>query len=165
MNEGKKATGRPTLYNEEIENEICRRLADGQSLRRICTDPAMPGRTTVNEWLDRHVVFRTKCAKARAEGGDKLPDSMEDIEERVLKGELNPKAASVVLSSMQWRACKLFPKKYGNRVDLTSSDGSMTPIPAISHADLSTLSHEELELYERLADLREQRNKAGESSS
>lgn len=44
------------------------------------------------------------------------------------------------VDSRKWLAAKLFPKKYGEKVDLSSSDGTMTP----KVVDLSQLSTEEL---------------------
>lgn len=43
--------GRPTIYTEEMGDEICRRIADGESLRSICEDDHMPNRETVRLWL------------------------------------------------------------------------------------------------------------------
>ena len=43
--------GRPTIRSKEIENEICSRIAGGESLRHICLDPNMPCRDTVFRWL------------------------------------------------------------------------------------------------------------------
>jgi len=43
--------GRPTIRSKEVENEICCRIAHGESLRHICLDPKMPCRDTVFRWL------------------------------------------------------------------------------------------------------------------
>jgi hypothetical protein len=43
--------GRPTIRSKEVENEICYRIAHGESLRHICLDPNMPCRDTVFRWL------------------------------------------------------------------------------------------------------------------
>ena len=39
----KRKIGRPSLYTEALAAKICRRLAEGESLRAICADKAMPG--------------------------------------------------------------------------------------------------------------------------
>ena len=36
--------GRTSGYDVEIAQTICERLVNGESLRAICADPAMPGR-------------------------------------------------------------------------------------------------------------------------
>ena len=35
-------TGRPSTYSQEIADEVCRRLAGGESLRAICRDEGIP---------------------------------------------------------------------------------------------------------------------------
>jgi len=44
---------------------ICDRLAEGESLRDICADPAMPARATIFRWLARNEEFRREYALAR----------------------------------------------------------------------------------------------------
>ncbi len=44
-------TGRPTKYTEALAAEICRRIADGASLRSVCEAEDMPDRETVRRWL------------------------------------------------------------------------------------------------------------------
>ena len=65
--------GRPTVYSDKIANKICERLADGESLRKICESEEMPGKSTVMRWLldDNHTDFwerYEKAWKSRAEG-------------------------------------------------------------------------------------------------
>ena len=43
--------GRPSTYTPEIAEIICRRLADGESLRMICAVAPMPTRQTVRNWV------------------------------------------------------------------------------------------------------------------
>lgn len=50
------ALGRPSSYCTELADEICERLACGESLRTICADDGMPHRTTVIRWLSRHAA-------------------------------------------------------------------------------------------------------------
>ena len=52
--------GRPSIRTREIENEICRRIACGESLRRICLDERMPCRDTVFRWLRNDRIRRLK---------------------------------------------------------------------------------------------------------
>ena len=50
--------GRPTIRTKEVENEICYRIARGESLRHICLDPKMPCRDTVFRWLRNDRIRR-----------------------------------------------------------------------------------------------------------
>jgi hypothetical protein len=51
-----------------------------------------------------------------------LFDRMEAVEEAVSAGTMDSHAARVVLDSMRWRASKLAPKVYGDRLDVQVSD-------------------------------------------
>jgi hypothetical protein len=111
------------MYSPEIREAILQRIADGESLRAICADDDMPGKATVFEWLEADEQFRTKYASARARQADLMVDSFGDIEESVLSGVLKPDAAKVVLWSRQWRAAKLRPKVYGDKIETTHELG------------------------------------------
>lgn len=105
-------------YSQAVADEICERIAEGHSLRSICASDEMPDRRTVMRWLAAEEDFATKCARARVLQADVLEEDMAAIEDKTLSGEVDPVAARVVLSSKQWRASKLAPKKYGDKLDV-----------------------------------------------
>lgn len=113
--------GRPSKYTDKLADEICERIASGESLRAICRGDGMPARMTVLRWLNSNDDFVSKCARAREIGADALEEDMVDIERDTLSGKLDPAAARVVIASKQWRAAKHAPKKYGDKqtVELT----------------------------------------------
>jgi hypothetical protein len=110
--------GRPSIYSEELANAICERIANGESLRKICRDEGMPDRATIYRWMDSVEGFATKCARSRLLQGDHVEDEIADVIDDTRYGRLDPQAARVVLSGMQWRASKLNPKKYGDKLTL-----------------------------------------------
>ena len=57
--------GRPSDYSAEIAEAICDRLVNGESLRAVCADPAMPARATVFRWLASNQEFRQLYVLAR----------------------------------------------------------------------------------------------------
>lgn len=120
-----RKAGRPSIFSDTLADAICDRLAEGESLRTICTDTNMPNRRTVLRWADTKPDFAAKCARARDAQADWELDEMAKIEADVLGGRLDPTAARVVLSSKQWRASKLAPKKYSDRImqEHTGLDG------------------------------------------
>jgi hypothetical protein len=113
--------GRPSDYTEELVQTICQQLMAGKSLRRICEAEGMPDRVTVHRWMADKPDFATKYAHARIIQADALEEDMAEIEDKTLDGILDPAAARVVLGSKQWRAAKLAPKKYGDKLDLQHS--------------------------------------------
>ena len=93
---------------------ILNRLIEGESLRRICADPDMPDRRTVMRWQDEDAEFDTKCARAREWQGDYMDDLI--LETANACTSETAQADRVKISAYQWRASKLAPKKYGEKV-------------------------------------------------
>jgi hypothetical protein len=62
MTDDQPTQARPSLqlcvYSAEVARTICHRLADGESLRAICSDARMPGGATVYHWIAGHKEFR-----------------------------------------------------------------------------------------------------------
>lgn len=124
---GKAARGRPSLYNEKIAEEICDLLASQQSMRQICAKPGMPDRKTVTNWARDLPDFAKKLAQARQAQADSIFDDMAAIEAQTLAKKIDARAARAVLSSMQWRASKLAPKRYGDKL-VVHGDADEPPI-------------------------------------
>lgn len=121
-----KAVGRPTLYSEELVERICIELMDGKSLVKICDAEDMPHRVTVVRWLSEHRDFATKYAHAR----DTQADLMDDMILDVANASTSETAIAdrVRIAAYQWRASKLLPKKYGNKVTTELSGPNGSPI-------------------------------------
>jgi hypothetical protein len=71
--------GRPSTFADEIFDQICDRLADGQTLSQICRDPQMPDRETVKRWTRNDDGRRRQYDMARQDGMDALADTIVDI--------------------------------------------------------------------------------------
>lgn len=108
--------GRPSIYSPEIADKICERLATGETLRSIGNDDDLPSTSTIERWRDKDADFDGRCARAIERGIDRDVDGMKDIESLTLAGKYDPAASRAVLSSIQWRASKRFPKRYGDRL-------------------------------------------------
>ncbi len=78
---GAKKKGRPSLYTEALAAKICRRLAEGETLRANCRDKAMPDKATVLRWLadKKKADFRDQYALAREMQADALFDEALEI--------------------------------------------------------------------------------------
>jgi hypothetical protein len=117
---GTKA-GRPTDFSEDLAAEICGQIAEGKSLRKVCSAKKMPAISTVMKWLadDEHSTFVEQYAHAREAAADALADDIQDISDGVLNKKYDPQAARVAMDGKKWIASKLKPKKYGDKLDLT----------------------------------------------
>jgi hypothetical protein len=63
-------------YDREIAETICDRLVNGESLRAICANPAMPARATVFRWLANNQEFRQLYVLARQCQAEDLADEI-----------------------------------------------------------------------------------------
>lgn len=131
---------RPSDYSPEITGKILERISDGESLRSICDDEDMPGRSTVFRWLAAHQEFRDQYAHAREAQADALFDEIlliaddgrndwmlrkfGDDERWVENGEAL-RRSQLRVDARKWMAGKLRPKKYGEKVtqEHTGPDG------------------------------------------
>jgi hypothetical protein len=71
--------GRPSDYSFQVAISICARLAEGKSLRAICSEAGMPGRVTVFRWIARHKEFRDEYTLACELRAEDLADEMIEI--------------------------------------------------------------------------------------
>lgn len=128
-----KKTGRPSDYLPEVAADICSLLADGESLRKVCERPGMPGKATVFRWLAQHEEFRDQYAKATETRADAIFEEMFDIADNVAEEAAAVGKARLRIDTRKWALARMNPKKYGDKVsqeiDHKSSDGSMATKP------------------------------------
>ena len=118
----------------DIQEYVLAELQTGRSLRQVCKDEGMPDIKTIGRWLIADAAFAHKYARARTAQADVLFDRMEAVEEAVSAGTMDSHAARVVLDSMRWRASKLAPKVYGDRLDVQVTDNRISIAGALQAA-------------------------------
>lgn len=126
--------GRPSIYSEELAAEICRRLMEGESLRQICEDDAMPTRTTVHDWLANKDDFSVQYARARELQADTYADDI-IAEADKANDKDSAAAAKVKVDARKWVASKLKPKRYGDKLDLDATIEGKLTIQTINYSD------------------------------
>ena len=55
--------GRPSDFTQQMADAICAELADGRSLRDICSSTEMPDKATVFRWLAKDAQLRDQYEK------------------------------------------------------------------------------------------------------
>lgn len=141
--------GRPSDYSEELAEFICDQIADGKSLRTICLADDIPNRSTVLRWLDVNAVFAAKYARAREAQGDVMDEMIAD-EARAATPE-TAAVARVRIDAYKWRASKLAPKRYGDKVALTGDADNPIHTKHTQVIDVTSLSTDALKELARLA--------------
>ncbi len=136
----KRDRGRPSIFSPEIANRICERIASGETLRQVCSDPSMPAKTTVLRWLAQaqRADFRDQYARARELMGDSLAEEViaiadDDAGDAMSDGKggqtidwQNVQRSRLRVDARKWFASKVAPRKYGERVvqELSGPDGA-----------------------------------------
>lgn len=133
-------------YSRALGRRICRRIVEGESLRAICAEAGMPSKSTVLMWAATQPEFTELYSRTRELAADADADDVAHLARLTATGELNPTAARAAIDGLKWAAAKRAPRRYGERPhpDRPRAEGSVSP------ADLSRLTDEELDLYERL---------------
>ena len=160
MASNSRKRGRPSSYSEKIVTELCRRIADGESLRKVCEASDMPAKSTVLGWLSdgKHGEFSDQYTRAREIQADALFDEALEIADnasgdwietedgkRVLDHE-HVQRSRLRVDTRKWAAGKLAPKRYGDKIQHTGDGGG----PIRVRPDLSKLTDEELDVLEHI---------------
>lgn len=129
-----RGVGRPSAYTEELANQICERLAEGESLRQILRDEGMPSISMLFRWLNDRKSFRDQYEHARDIQADVMADEITDIaddgsndwmERETEKGRVSRvvdhehvQRSRLRVDTRKWIASKLKPKKYGDKLEI-----------------------------------------------
>lgn len=126
-----KKRGRQSTYTKALADEICERLAAGESLRSICRDDHMPSDFAVRNWVIQDIEgFASHYTRARDAGLDVLADEVLEIADSAPStldngakdsGDIAHKR--IRFDARRWYLSKLAPKRYGDRqaVELSGS--------------------------------------------
>jgi hypothetical protein len=140
----------PSLYSEALAEAICDRLADGESLNRICKAAGMPSERTVRTWArtPEH-PFPPKYARAREIGYLKLADELLEIADDgtndwmrrtgkdgedlgwAVNGE-HIARSRLRVDTRKWLLSKCLPKIFGDRITAEHTGPNGSPVPLIN---------------------------------
>ena len=115
--------GRPSKFKRSVAEEICRRLALGESLVRICATDGMVDISTVFRWLDTKPEFRDMYARAREAQAEFYANQIIDIaDETPITEQPDPDGGVTIridaagvqrnklrVDARKWVAAKLLP--------------------------------------------------------
>ena len=132
----------PTPYSQEVADEICRRIADDKSLTLICKDPEMPAKKNVALWIrENKDGFGDRYARAKRDSAHATYTGIQDIEQDVIDKKLDAQQARVIIDSRKWRAGKMKPKVYGDKLDVAVT-GKLSLTSVIADLDKAGDSEE-----------------------
>lgn len=131
---------RSSSFTQEVADEICERLAGGESLVDICGPdraPHLPHRQTVYVWLAERPDFQRAYRRARDIQADLLFDEIVKIADARDADAVGPRTArrdSLRVNARRWVASKLAPHRYGDRADL-AAEAEEDPAARIAYED------------------------------
>jgi hypothetical protein len=150
--------GRPSVYTPDLAAEICRRLAQGETLLAICRDEKMPCDATVRKWaLDDKDGFFTQYTNARTVGYERMADELFEIaddgsndwmerkrqdgsSETILNAE-HVNRSRLRVDTRKWFLSKVLPKIYGDRTQHEHS-GTVTLEALVSGSFQKSVEHD-----------------------
>lgn len=117
----------------ELQLAICRRIMEGESVRKIARDEGMPCRSTVLNWLARDPAFRTAYLFAKQlqaevlfeeaiEIADDASGDWVDTPDGKVFDKEHVQRAKLRVDTRKWAAGKLAPKRYGEAALLRIDD-------------------------------------------
>lgn len=135
--------GRPTIFTQDVADQICERLMHGETLRQIVRDEAMPCRRSVHNWLATNQTFMHQYAQAKEHQADTIFDEMFDIADdgtndwmlrsqgeddiEVVNHE-NIQRSRLRIDTRKWALARMAPKKYGEKVETTIKGDADAPL-------------------------------------
>lgn len=128
--------GRPTIYTDKLVFDICEMIANGDSMRSVCRDEAMPAMTTIFRWLKENDEFRAQYEIATQERAEAMNEDIIDIADNATNdwmashgkddegyrqnGETLQRSRLRV-DVRKWHMSKMNPKKYGDKQQIEHS--------------------------------------------
>ncbi len=102
-------------FSQALFDQICERMAQGETLRKICAAPDMPNITTVWKWKEADEARSKQYAHAREAQADAQFERIGAVVDDVETGVLEPAQARTMIDALKWTAGKLRPKVYGDK--------------------------------------------------
>lgn len=136
---------------DELFDKIILRLQAGEAVRNILKDPDMPGTETFYRWIESSKIMSKRYARACEDRAEAIFEEIIEIADdgtndymTVKKGDItyNVENKEVVnrsrlrVDARKWIAAKLNPKKYGDKIDITS-DNEKVSAPIMTFDPLS----------------------------
>jgi hypothetical protein len=145
-----------STYTPELADEICERIANGETLREICRNtPHMPSYRSVYRWREVYPEFASRFAHARECGFDVIAEEALEIANTTQIGERtedSDQGKKVVREDMLGHRklqietrLKLLAKwspRYSDRLDLTSAGQPLSMTPEERAAKLASIAEQ-----------------------
>lgn len=112
----------PVSYSDELATRICDAIAasDYGLAHILREDDELPSERSVYNWLREYPEFRKRYDVARDIQQDRQADKCVEIADLATDANL----ARIQIDARKWRAAKLRPNKYGDKIDVNAKVGN-----------------------------------------
>jgi hypothetical protein len=135
-------TGRPSDFTQELADLICEEIALGASMRTVCKAEDRPAVSTVFRWIREDETFQKQYARACEERTEAMAEDVLDISDDGRNDWMRTRGGYVVnrettersklrIETRKWLMAKMKPKKYGDKIDVTSAGERITTSPVV----------------------------------
>lgn len=104
--------GTHVRFSQGIVDQICEQIAQGKSLREICKKKDMPDRITFLRWVKDKPEVCNQYVRAREDQADFYADEIIEIADKCK----DYNKARLQVDARKWKASKMAPKKYGDKI-------------------------------------------------
>jgi hypothetical protein len=129
-------------WSDELVKDICDHLSTGKSIIDVGNLPGYPSSDSIYRQMHRDPVFASAIACAREAGQDHEADECVRMADQATAE--NWQIVKLRIWARQWRAAKLAPKKFGEKIDINHSG------EVVNRHDLSALNDDEIGTLEAL---------------
>lgn len=129
--------GRPSEYNFELCKEVCDRVREGESIKKVLrSKKKYPSFPTWCKWKRENPELLNQYINSIQDKSDSVLDEIDEIQLELRSGKIDPSTANVLIQTLKWKAAKFYPKMFGDnkQIDLTSQGESIAP-PKIQFKD------------------------------
>lgn len=116
-------------WSEELVTDICDHISTGKSLIDVAKLPGYPSADSMYRQMAREPEFAARIARAREAQQDAIADDIVRMADAAT-GE-NWQVVKLQIWARQWRAAKLAPKRYGEKVALTGGGEGDAPLTVV----------------------------------
>lgn len=103
-------------WSEDLVTDICDHLSTGKSILEVGNLKGYPSSDSIYRQMHRDAGFAAAIARAREAGQDYEADACVQMADHA--DAENWQVVKLRIWARQWRAAKLAPKRYGDKVDL-----------------------------------------------
>jgi hypothetical protein len=134
--------------HDAIMEELMSEIANGKDLSQLLLkdkDPRFPSYKAIRSWIAQSTKYQKMWATAKMAQAECEFEKTSEIYDQLMSRQLDPKAAKVGLDIIRWRASRLYPKKYNERLVLEASDDENAKGFKISIPQLERLKNKDTE--------------------